>query len=105
MNLELDRWDGGAEFSTAARDAYGRGLSTSVEKGTVFNRLEIRSAGSDGLPKNTDDIVVTRQERHGESTLTREAAKSAEGVAEGAASGMVKGIKKGLGLGGGKEDN
>ena len=99
MNLELDRWNGGKEFKTEARDAYGRGLSASVEKGAVFNQLEIRSAGPDGLPKNTDDIVVTREERHGESTLTREASKATEGVAEGAASGVVKGIKKGLGLG------
>ena len=59
----------------------------------------MRSNGPDGLSKNTDDIVVTRSKRHGESSITDEATKVAEGVAGGVASGTIKGIKKGLGLG------
>jgi hypothetical protein len=101
LNTEADRWDGGKAFDTTATDAYGRPLSATVEKGTLSYTLELRSAGPDGLPKNSDDIVVTRSKRHGESSLTEEAAKAAEAVAGGAASGTVKGIKKGLGLGGG----
>src|SRR3954453_22965028 len=101
LNSEADRWDGGKGFSTTATDAYGRPLSATVEKGTLTYTLALRSAGPDGLPKNSDDIVVTRTKSHGESSLTEEAAKAAEAVAGGAASGTVKGIKKGLGLGGG----
>jgi len=103
LNTEVDRWDGGREFATSALDAYGRPLSRSVEKTTLNYTLTVRSAGPDGLPKNSDDIVVTRSERHGETTLTEEAAKVAESVASGAASGTIKGIKKGLGFVGDKK--
>lgn len=99
LNTEADRWNGGEEFSTAATDAFDRPLMVAVEKGTLNYTLTIRSAGPDGLPKNSDDIVVFRSKRHGESSLTEEAAKAAEGVAGGVASGTIKGIKKGLGLG------
>ena len=101
LNTEADRWDGRKEFVTTATDAYGRPLSATVEKGTLSYTLELRSAGPDGLPKNSDDIVVTRSKQHGESSLTEEAAKAVEAVTEGAASGAIKGIKKGFGLGGG----
>jgi hypothetical protein len=103
LNTEADRWDGGKEFTTTATDAYGRPLSWSVEKGILSYTLEVRSSGPDGLPKNSDDLVVTRSRRHGESSLTDEASRAAEGVASGAASGAIKGIKKGLGLGGDKK--
>ena len=101
LNTEADRWDGGKVYTTTATDAYGRVLTASVEKGTLNYTLEVRSAGPDGLPKNSDDLVIHRSKRHGESSLTEEAAKAAEGVAGGAASGTIKGVKKGLGLGGG----
>jgi hypothetical protein len=105
LNTEADRWDGSKDFVTTATDAYGRPLTASVEKGTLNYTLEVRSAGPDGLPKNSDDIVVTRSKRHGESSLTGEASKAVEDIAGGAASGTIKGIKKGLGLkGGDKKD-
>ena len=100
LNTEADRWDGGKAFVTDATDAYGRPLAVNVEKGIVNYTLEVRSSGPDGFPKNSDDIVVTRSKRHGESSLTEEASKAMEGLAGGAASGTIKGIKKGLGLGG-----
>jgi hypothetical protein len=103
LNTEADRWNGGQEFTTTATDAYGRALSARVEKGTLSYTLELRSAGPDGLPKNSDDIVITRSKRHGESSLTAEAAKAAEAVAGGAARGTVKGIKQGLGRRGRQE--
>ena len=103
LNTEADRWDGGNQFQTTALDAYGRPLSTSVEKTTLTYYLEVRSFGPDGLPKNGDDIVVTRSKPHGETTLTEQAAKAVESIAEGGASGTIKGIKKGLGLGGEKK--
>jgi hypothetical protein len=96
LNTEADRWDGGKEFTTTATDAYGRGLTHTIEKATVHYVLTVRSAGPDGLPKNSDDIVVTRRKRHGESSYTDEASKVAEKITGGA----VKGIKKELGLGG-----
>ncbi len=101
LNSEADRWDGGKEFATTATDAYGRPLTATVEKDTLNYTLDVRSAGPDGLPKNSDDIVVHRSKRHGESSLTEEAARAAEGVAGGSASGTIKGIKKGIRLGGG----
>lgn len=103
LNVEADRWGGGKEFATTATDAYGRPLSSSVEKTTFDYVLSVRSAGPDGLTKNHDDIVVTRRKSHGETTLTGEATKAVESVAGGAASGTIKGIKKGLGLSGEKK--
>ena len=103
LNLEADRWEGGKEFVSSAQDAYGREVVASVSKGMLNYNLELRSAGPDGLFKNSDDIVVTRSKRHEETTLTKEAAKSAgaisESIGEGGASGAIKGIKKGIGLG------
>ena len=103
LNTEADRWDGGKDFATTATDAYGRPLSCMVTKTTLNYVLEIRSLGPDGLPKNSDDIVVTRSKPHNETSLTKEAAKATESIAEGGASGIVKGIKKGLGIGGDKK--
>ena len=100
LNTEADRWDGSKDFATTATDAYGHSVSVHIEKGILNHTLEIRSNGPDGLPKNSDDIVVTRTKRHGESSITDQAAKVTEGVASGVASGTIKGIKKGLGLGG-----
>lgn len=99
LNVEADRWDGGKDFATTAVDAYGRPLEAKVEKGTLNYTLEVRSSGPDGLPKNSDDIVVARSKRHGETTIADEAAKGAETIAAGASSGVVKGIKRGLGIG------
>ena len=99
LNVEADRWEGGKDFNTTATDAYGRPLTATVEKGLLNHTLELRSSGADGLPKNSDDVVVTRSKRHGETTLTQEAAKGAETIAAGASSGMVKGVKKAFGLG------
>ncbi|HZV06682.1 MAG TPA: hypothetical protein VE999_16495 [Gemmataceae bacterium] len=103
LNTEADRWDGGEKFATTANDAYGRPLTCSVKKTTLNYVLEIRSNGPDGLPKNSDDIVVTRSKGHNESSITKEAAKAVEEVSSGASSGILKGIKKQLGFGG-KED-
>jgi hypothetical protein len=100
LNVEADRWQGGNEFTTTASDAYGNRLSSSIEKGPIHYALEIRSNGPDGLPKNSDDMVVARKKRHGESSYTEEAQKSVEALSSGAASGAVKGIKKGFGFGG-----
>jgi hypothetical protein len=88
LNVEADTWQGDRNFATTATDAYGRPISATVEKGTFSYTLEIRSHGPDGLPKNGDDIVVTRRKSHGEGTVT--------GV-------VVDDIKKGLKLGGEKK--
>lgn len=98
LNTEADRWDGSKKFATSADDAYGRPLSWKIEKTTLDNILEIRSDGPDGLPKNSDDIVITRHKRHNETSLTEEAAKIAEDVSKGTTSGVIKGVKKGFGL-------
>jgi len=103
LNTEADRWDGGKTFDTTEVDAYGRQISATVEKTTFSYELELRSNGPDGLPKNSDDIVVHRSKRHGETTFTDEAAKAVEAVSGAAASGTIKGIRKGLGLGAGEK--
>ena len=97
LNTEADRWDGGQAFATTSTDAYGRPLSASVRTGPLHWTLELRSLGPDGLPQNSDDLVVTRSTRHGQSTLAREAARVVETVAEAAARGAVGGVKKGPG--------
>jgi hypothetical protein len=99
LNIEADRWEGGNVFETTVVDPYGQAVSATIERGPLNYTLTLRSSGPDGLPKNNDDIVITRSMRHGESSITQEVAKTAGGVAEGAASGAVKGIKKGLGFG------
>ncbi|MEX2317508.1 MAG: hypothetical protein WD669_10185 [Pirellulales bacterium] len=104
LNIEADKWQGGANFATTATDAFGNPVASSVEKGPLNYVLEVRSNGPDGLPKNSDDIVVNRRKRHGETTLTEEAKKSVEAVSSGAASGAVKGIKEGLGFGNKKKE-
>ncbi len=105
LNTEAERWDGGKEFATTASDAYGRSLTATVKKTTLNYVLTIRSNGPDGLPQNSDDIVVSRSKPHGETSITKEASKAVESVGSGAASGVIKGIKKGLGIGsGGKKD-
>ncbi len=99
LNSEADRWGGGKEFVTTATDAYGRPLNSNLKKTTLDYVLEIRSHGPDGLPKNTDDVLVFRNNRHGETTLTAEAEKAMEGIGRGTASGVVQGVKKELGFG------
>jgi hypothetical protein len=99
LNSEADRWDGGKAFATTATDAYGHSLTFTVKKTTLDYVLDLRSNGPDGLPKNSDDIVVTRSKRHNETSITEEAAKMVEGVSTGASSGIIKGIKKGLSSG------
>lgn len=103
INVEADRWDGGKDFATTATDAYGKPLSCKVEKTTLSYVLEVRSAGPDGLPKNNDDVVITRSKQHGETTVTEEAARVVERLSESGAGGAVKGIKKELGFGGEKK--
>jgi hypothetical protein len=100
LNSEADRWDGGKAFAATATDAYGQSLTLTVKKTTLDYVLELRSSGPDRLPKNSDDIFVTRSKRHNETSLTEEAAKMVEGVSTGATSGIIKGIKKGLSSGG-----
>jgi hypothetical protein len=96
LNIEADKWDGGKDFATAATDAYGRPVTSAVSKGMFSYALELRSSGPDGLPKNSDDVVVTRSKNHGETSLTKEAEKAAESIGRGATTGVIEGVKKGL---------
>lgn len=99
LNTEADRWDGGKEFVTSAVDGYGQPISASVTKGLINNVLEVRSNGKDGLPKNTDDIEVTRSKRHGESVVSDQAVQDVGKVSGGISKGAVEGFKEGLGFG------
>lgn len=103
LNTEADKWDGKNDLVTAATDAYGRALLVKIEKGPVYYQLELRSAGADGLPKNSDDMIVHRRKPHGEATVSEVIGKGAETVSAGVGSGLVKGVAKGLGIGGEKD--
>jgi hypothetical protein len=99
LNTEADRWDGGKDFATSAVDAYGNPISASVTEGILNNRLEVRSHGRDGLPKNTDDIEVDRTKRHHKSVVSDQAVQDIGKVSGGVAKGTIDGIKQGFGFG------
>jgi hypothetical protein len=94
LNTEADTWDGGPDFKTAASDAYGNPVVAKVSKGILDNALELRSHGPDGLPKNSDDIVVSRSKRHGDTTVNKEIEKASESIGRGGARGIVQGAKE-----------
>jgi hypothetical protein len=96
LNTTADTWDGGPDFKTDATDAYGNPIVATVSKGLLNYTLELRSHGPDALPKNSDDISVSRQKRHGETTVNEEVERGSESVGRGGARGFVQGIKQGL---------
>ena len=95
LNTEADRWDGGIGRDDRDR-RYGHG-DRPGRQGAAELRPGGRSNGPDGLPKNTDDIVVTRSKKHGKTTLSKEA-KAAETVGSKPAEPCER-IRKGLGFG------
>lgn len=94
LNTEADRWDGGAEFKTDASDAYGNPIAPTVTKGTLHHVLELRSSGPDGLPKNSDDISVSRRKAHGESTVNKELERGSESIGRGGVRGAIQGARE-----------
>jgi hypothetical protein len=94
LNLEADKWDGGPAFNTDASDAYGNPVSASVSKGTLYHVLELRSSGPDALPKNSDDIVVSRRKAHGESTVNKELERGSESIGRGGVRGAIQGARE-----------
>jgi len=96
LNTVADTWDGGPDFKTTATDAYGKPVVATVTKGILNYDLELRSHGPDGLPKNSDDIVVHRAKPHGESTVHKEIEKASESVGLGGVRGIVQGAKEAL---------
>ena len=96
LNVEADRWDGEADFKTAATDAYGRPLTTNLSKGRYDYILTVRSAGPDGLPKNSDDHVVERQRPHEERTISGDIHSGVKSLAGGVAEGGVRGVIDGV---------
>jgi hypothetical protein len=94
LNTEADRWDGGADFKTDASDAYGNAVTANVTKGTLHHVLELRSHGPDALPKNSDDVVVSRRKLHGESTVNKELERGSESVGRGGVRGAIQGARE-----------
>lgn len=99
LNTEADRWDGGEEFATAAEDPYGHPLTSQVEKGVLNYVLEVRSNGPDGLPKNSDDIIVTRAKPHGGFSVVEQIKKGSEALGGGLTRGVIQETKEQLGFG------
>ena len=97
LNVEADTWDGGPDFKTTATDAYGNAIVAKVTKGVLNYGLELRSHGADGLPKNSDDIVVHRSKHHGESTINKEIERGSESVGRGGIRGAIQGAKEAFG--------
>jgi hypothetical protein len=105
LNTTADAWDGGPDFKTDATDAYGNPVVAKVSKGLLNYVLEVRSHGPDGLPKNSDDISVSRQKRHGDTTINEEVERGSESVGRGGDRGIIQGIKQGIqGAGNDKKD-
>jgi hypothetical protein len=96
LNTVADTWDGGPDFKTTETDFYGRPLVATVSKGILNYDLELRSHGPDGLPKNSDDIVVHRYKPHGDSTVHKEIEKASESVGLGGVRGVIQGAKEAL---------
>jgi hypothetical protein len=96
LNTEADTWDGGPDFKTAAEDAYGRPLVAKVSKGLLNNNLELRSYGPDGLPKNSDDLIVHRYKPHGETTVNKEIEHASESIGRGGVRGAIQGAKEAI---------
>jgi hypothetical protein len=94
LNTVADSWDGGPDFKTDATDAWGKELTAKVNKGLLHYDLELRSSGADGLPKNSDDVVVHRHKRHGETTVNQELERGSESVGRGGARGIIQGVKE-----------
>lgn len=96
LNTEADAWDGGPDFKTAAVDAYDRPLIAKVTKGLLNNNLELRSYGRDGLPKNSDDLVVHRHKAHGGTTVNKEIEQASESIGRGGVRGAIQGAKEAI---------
>jgi hypothetical protein len=98
LNTVADTWDGVPDFKTTETDSYGRPIVATVSKGTLNYELELRSHGPDGLPKNSDDIVVHRYKPkpHGDSTIHKEIEKASESVGLGGVRGVIQGAKEAL---------
>ena len=94
LNTVADTWDGAADFKTTATDAYGQPLIATVSKGVLNRELELRSLGADGLPKNSDDVVVRRSKAHGATTVHQEIEKASESIGRGGVRGVIQGAKE-----------
>jgi hypothetical protein len=94
LNTVADTWDGGPDFKTDATDAWGNTVVAKVDKGLLNYGLELRSHGADGLPKNSDDVVIHRSKRHGESSVNQEIERASESAGRGGARGIIQGVKE-----------
>ena len=93
MNVLADTWDG-KEAPPSMQDKvdpWGHAYTASVSKGMLNYVLEVRSNGPDGLPKNKDDMVVTRYARHGDTTINKEVERGGASLTR----GLTKGVKEG----------
>ena len=98
LNQQADRWDGGEKFAAEGTDPWGQPYTASVEKGSVYYTLTVRSNGPDKLPQNTDDVTVTRLKKH--TAIGDAAAGSVEKLGEAGARGIgrggIEGLREGL---------
>ena len=85
LNSQADTWDESKSFQTEEKDAWGKPLYYKITEGKLIRELVVGSPGPDGLPKNSDDLVVLRQKT----------VFSIEGAANAAVSGSVGGAMKG----------
>ena len=98
LNQLADKWDGGEKFAAEGTDPWGQPYTASVDKGSVYYTLTVRSNGPDRLPQNSDDVTVTRTKKH--TPIGDAAAKSVEKLGEAGARGIgrggIEGIREGL---------
>lgn len=94
LNIEADKWDGGGSFQSAEKDVWGGPLYWKVSEGKLTRQLEVGSPGPDGLPKNSDDLVVLREKTV--FSIQGAAKAVASGTIEGTIKGAVDGAKAGI---------
>jgi hypothetical protein len=74
LNVIAQEWDGKANPPDlkGRLDPWGNQYQAAVTKEKLNYKLSVRSPGPDRLPYNSDDLVVTRQAAHGETTQNLE---------------------------------
>src|SRR5262245_10230186 len=55
-------------------DVWGRQFRLAYQPGTLYDGMEVRSAGPDGEWNNWDDVVATRSSKISNKSITRDAA-------------------------------
>jgi hypothetical protein len=88
-------WDGTDTYKPDPQsDAWGKRIAVKAGKDDTHYHLSVRSAGADGLPHTSDDIVATREVRH--KSLASQASGAVSEISGAATRGATKGAFQGV---------